>query len=153
MTKTRSSKGDAPRRGRMLPDDACPACGTPMIEKRKTLRLPVNGDEITVPSSTHLSCPKCARSCFACRTPSGSARMRSLAIGRSTNLLSADEIRAIREHFSLTQAELARLLRLGANTVSRWEPGRNVQTRAMDMLLRLIRDLPDSIEYLRDHAA
>ncbi len=42
---------------------------------------------------------------------------------------------------------------LGANTVSRWESGRNVQTAAMDMLLRLIRDLPGSIDYLRDHAA
>jgi DNA-binding transcriptional regulator YiaG len=42
---------------------------------------------------------------------------------------------------------------LGANTVSRWESGRNVQTAAMDILLRLIRDLPGSIEYLRGHAA
>ncbi|WP_425160085.1 helix-turn-helix domain-containing protein, partial [Candidatus Binatus sp.] len=52
-----------------------------------------------------------------------------------------------------TQANLARLLRLGANTVSRWESGRNVQTAAMDILLRLIRDLPGSIDYLRSHAA
>jgi transcriptional regulator with XRE-family HTH domain len=49
--------------------------------------------------------------------------------------------------------DLARLLRLGANTVSRWESGRNVQTAAMDILLRLIRDLPGSIDYLREHAA
>ena len=28
-----------------------------------------------------------------------------------------------------------------------------LQTAAMDMLLRLIRDLPGSIEYLRDRAA
>jgi len=48
---------------------------------------------------------------------------------------------------------LAHLLRLGANTVSRWESGRNVQTAAMDILLRMIRDLPGSIEYLREHAA
>jgi putative zinc finger/helix-turn-helix YgiT family protein len=68
-------------------------------------------------------------------------------------LLSADEIRTIRSRFGLTQADLSRLLRLGANTVSRWESGRNVQTAAMDMLLRLIRDLPGSIDYLRDHAA
>jgi putative zinc finger/helix-turn-helix YgiT family protein len=68
-------------------------------------------------------------------------------------LLSGDEIHAVRERFSLTQAALSRLLRLGANTVSRWESGRNVQTAAMDMLLRLIRDLPGSIDYLRDHAA
>jgi hypothetical protein len=32
--------------------------------------------------------------------------------------------------------------RLGANTVSRWESGRDVQTAAMAILLRRIRDLP-----------
>ena len=72
---------------------------------------------------------------------------------RAHGLLSADEIRAIRERYGLTQAELARLLRLGGNTVSRWEAGRNVQTGAMDVLLRLIRDLPGSLDYLREHAA
>jgi putative zinc finger/helix-turn-helix YgiT family protein len=68
-------------------------------------------------------------------------------------LLSAEEIRALRERLDLTQADLARLLRLGANTVSRWESGRNVQTAAMDILLRIVRDLPGSVEYLRSHAA
>jgi len=37
--------------------------------------------------------------------------------------------------------------------VSRWESGRNVQTAAMDILLRMIRDLPESIAYLRSRAA
>jgi putative zinc finger/helix-turn-helix YgiT family protein len=68
-------------------------------------------------------------------------------------LLSADEIRAIRDRFGLTQADLTRLLHLGANTISRWESGRNVQTEAMDILLRMIRDLPQSLEYLRARAA
>jgi putative zinc finger/helix-turn-helix YgiT family protein len=77
----------------------------------------------------------------------------AIAIYRKKHgLLSADEIRAIRERFELTQADLARLLRLGGNTVSRWESGRNVQTAAMDLLLRLIRDLPGSIDYLRGRA-
>ncbi len=71
----------------------------------------------------------------------------------SSGLLSAEDIRAIRERFELNQPDLARLLRLGANTVSLWESGRNVQTGAMDTLLRLVRDLPGSIDYLRDHAA
>ncbi len=65
----------------------------------------------------------------------------------------ADDIRSIREQLGLRQAELARLLDLGANTISRWEAGRNVQTATMDVLVRLIRDLPGSIEYLRRHAA
>jgi putative zinc finger/helix-turn-helix YgiT family protein len=124
-----------------------------MVEKRSALRLPVNGEEITVPSSLHLSCPKCGEIVLRFQD---AKRLHEDAIAiyrKKHGLLSADQIRAIRERFTLTQADLARLLRLGANTVSRWESGRNVQTAAMDMLLRLIRDLPGSIEYLRDRAA
>ena len=152
MKKTRSQR-TVPRHGRVLPDDACPTCGMTMVEKRGSLRLPVNGEEIAVPSAAHLSCPKCGEVVLRFQD---SKRLGEDAIAiyrRKHGLLSADEIRAIRERFNLTQADLARLLRLGANTVSRWESGRNVQTAAMDMLLRLIRDLPGSIDYLREHAA
>ena len=141
------------RRGRVLPDDACPACGTKMVEKRGTLRLPVNGEEIAVPSAAHLSCPKCGEVVLRFQDAKRLGEDAIAIYRRKHGLLSADEIRAIRERFGLTQADLARLLRLGANTVSRWESGRNVQTAAMDMLLRLIRDLPGSIDYLRDHDA
>ncbi len=124
-----------------------------MVEKRATLRLPVNGEEIAVASAAHLSCPKCGEILLRYQD---SRRLGEDAIAiyrKKHGLLSADEIRAIRERFDLTQADLARLLRLGANTVSRWESARNVQSAAMDMLLRLIRDVPGSISYLRDRAA
>lgn len=150
--KTRSRK-TAPRRGRVLHDDACPACGTMMVEKRGTLRLPVNGEEIAVPSAAHLACPKCGEVVLRFQDAKRLGEDAIALYRKKHGLLSADEIRAIREHFNLTQADLARLLRLGANTVSRWESGRNVQTAAMDILLRLIRDLPGSIVYLREHAA
>lgn len=149
--KTRNTK--ASRRGRVLPMDGCPTCGTTMVEKRKTLRLPVNGEEIAVPSSAHLRCPSCGEILLRFQD---SKRLSEDAIAiyrKKHGLLSADEIRAVREGFGLTQAGLARLLRLGTNTISRWESGRNVQTAAMDILLRLIRDLPGSIDFLREHAA
>ena len=155
MTKKAPSQRTtvARRRGRVLPDDACPACGTPMIEKRGKLRLPVNGEDIAVPSAVHLSCPKCHEVVLRFED---SRRLGADAIAiyrRKHGLLSADEIRGIRERFDVTQADFARLLRLGGNTLSRWESGRNVQTEAMDTLLRMIRDVPGSIEYLRRHAA
>ncbi len=153
MKKTRSRNIPAVRRGGILPDDACPACGTSMVEKRATLRLPVNGEEIAVPSATHLVCPKCGEILLRFRDAKRLGEDAISIYRKKHGLLSADEIRAIRERFELTQADLASLLRLGANTVSRWESGRNVQTAAMDVLLRLIRDLPGSIEYLRDHHA
>ena len=53
----------------------------------------------------------------------------------------------------ISQDALAKALGVASNTVSRWESGRNVQTAAMDVLLRLLRDVPGSLEYLRKHAA
>jgi putative zinc finger/helix-turn-helix YgiT family protein len=124
-----------------------------MVERRGRLRMPVNGEEITVPSAVHLSCPKCHEVVLRFQD---ARRLSEDAISiyrRKHGLLSAEQIRAVRKRYDLTQADFARLLRLGANTVSRWESGRNVQTAAMDVFLRLIRDVPASIEYLRNHAA
>jgi putative zinc finger/helix-turn-helix YgiT family protein len=152
MKKT-PSRRTGRRRGRVLPSDACPTCGTTMLEKRARLHLPVNGEDIAVPSAAHLRCPKCDEIMLRFQD---SKRLGEDAIAiyrKKHGLLSADEIRAIRQRFDLTQADLTRLLHLGANTISRWESGRNVQTEAMDILLRMIRDLPQSLEYLRARAA
>ena len=113
----------------------------------------VNGEEIGVPSVVHLKCPRCGEIVLRFLDAKRFHQDAIALYRRKHGLLSADEIRAIRARFGLTQGGLSRLLRLGANTVSRWESGRNVQTAAMDILLRLIRDLPGSVDYLRDHAA
>jgi len=149
------SSGSEPRsqRGRLLADNACPECGTPMRERQGSLKFPVNGEQIAVTRSPHLICPECHEIVLRF-DDARKLRQRALEIYRQQyGLLSTEEIRSIRERFGLTQTELARLLRLGANTISRWEAARNVQTASMDMLLRVIRDLPGSIDYLRRHAA
>jgi putative zinc finger/helix-turn-helix YgiT family protein len=124
-----------------------------MTERRGVLRLQVNGEEIAVPAVPHLHCPKGHDVVLRFQDAKRFGEDAIAIYRKKHGLLSADEIRALRELFGLTQVDLARLLRLGANTVSRWEAGRNVQTGAMDMLLRLLRDLPGSMEYVRRHAA
>lgn len=151
--KTTSRPISKVKHGAVLADNACPECGVLMKEKRGKLKLPVNGEEISVPDATHLSCPKCRESVLRF-DDARRLRQRALEIYRTKyGLLTADDIRSIRERHGLTQAEMARLLRLGGNTISRWEAGRNVQTASMDMLFRMIRDLPGSLDYLRKHAA
>jgi putative zinc finger/helix-turn-helix YgiT family protein len=153
MKNSRKAEKSRPRRHRPLPDDACPTCGTMMVGSRAAMKSRVNGEDIMVPSIPHLECPKCGEGLL---TLSAARQIDEAAIEiyrKKHGLLSADEIRGIREHLGLTQQELARLLHLGANTVSRWESGRNVQTEAMEMLLRMLRDLPGSLAYLRRHAA
>lgn len=125
-----------------------------MKETRGRLNQLVNGEEVVVSSASHLRCPKCGEIVLRF---TDAKRLQEDAIARYRKrhgLLSAEEIKAIRSQFGLTQAGLAHLLRLGVNTVSRWESGRNVQTASLDVLLRLLRDVPGSIEYVRGgHAA
>ena len=152
-TRPKAPVTAAKRRAVVLPDDACPTCGTMMRRTQEALTSSVNGEEIRVPNISHLRCPKCAEGLFSLQEAEA-LRLGAFEIYRKKyGLLSADEIRAVREQHGLTQAELAQLLRLGGNTLSRWEAGRNVQSAAMDVLLRLIRDLPGSLKYLREHAA
>ncbi len=147
MMKTPSRKTVGPSSG------ACPRCGTQMKNAHGVLRYPVNGELVAVRHAAHLRCPKCKEVVLRL------AEARRLGEDAISNyrakhgLLSADEIRAIRERFVLTQGDLGKLLHLGQNTVSRWEAGRNAQTGAMDVLLRLLRDVPGSLEYLKRHAA
>ena len=142
-----------PPRGVALGQEACPACGTAMRRREAGAFLVVNGEKVSVPDFPHLRCPKCGEAVLSLAEARALQRRAIERYRTKYRLLSAEEIRAIRGRHDLTQAELARLLRLGANTISRWEAGRNVQTAAMDVLLRLIRDLPGSLEYLREHAA
>jgi putative zinc finger/helix-turn-helix YgiT family protein len=122
-----------------------PVCGP--------LKLSVNGERIRVPSMEHLKCPSCGEVMFGLKEGMRGTKVAKDIYRKKYNLLTADEIRDLRESRGLTQAELAELLRLGANTISRWESGRVVQSAALDTLLRLIRDIPGTIDYLRDRAA
>jgi putative zinc finger/helix-turn-helix YgiT family protein len=136
-----------------LPDDACPACGTTMKERRGTLKLPVNGEDIAVPGASHLRCPSCGEIVLRLDQARHLQEAAHERYRQKHGLLSADEIRALRERLGVTQGALADLLRLGSNTLSRWESGRNVQTASMDVLLRMLRDVPGTVDYLRRRAA
>ena len=151
--KAKETKKLATKQGVVLPDDACPACGTMMKEQRSRLSTAVNGEEVAVPDTSHLRCPKCSEVVLRLDEVRHLNQAALDLYRRKYRLLSSDEIRSFRERLGLTQVELGRLLRLGSNSISRWESWRNVQTAAMDVLLRLIRDLPGNLDYLRAHAA
>ena len=137
----------------VLPDDACPNCGTQMKKTKGKKSFPINGENIFVPDIAYLKCSKCGEILINIQEI---RRLREGALEiyrKKYGLLPGEEIRRLRERFGITQGQLAKLLKLGVNTISRWESGRNVQTAAMDILLRLVRDLPGSMEYLQKLAA
>jgi len=141
------------RKHAVLADDACPNCGTLMQPRTAELGFVVNGENVPVPDAPHLACPSCHEIVFRYED-SKVLQERAIEIYRQKHaLFSAAEIRALRQALGLTQAQFAELLHLGLNTVSRWEAGRNVQNEAMDVLLRLVRDVPATLDYLKKRAA
>jgi DNA-binding transcriptional regulator YiaG len=72
----------------------------------------VNGEEIAVPFAAHLSCPKCGEVVLRFQDAKRLGEDAIALYRKKHGLLSANEIRAIREGFELTQADLARLLRV-----------------------------------------
>lgn len=64
-------------------------------------------------------------------------------------LLTSEEIVAIRESYSLSQVDLARLLGWGEATISRYE-SKAIQDEAYDIMLRFIKDNPlQALEFLK----
>lgn len=85
-----------------------------------------------------------------------SRQIRELAFDKYRQrygLMTADEIRTLRERLQMSQRCLAEHLRLGEATIARWESNRNVQTAAMDLLLKLIRDVPAAAKYVENDKA
>lgn len=113
----------------------------------------VNGETVKVPKVEHLRCEQCKAVAYRF-DQMRHLREKAFSLYREENgLLSADEIRSLRESHGLTQADFARILRVGQNTLSRWESNRNVQSASLNSLLELIRDVPGTLEYLESKAA
>lgn len=149
----RKSKAAVRPKSKIPVDQLCPSCSGALVRRSAELRLPVHGEEIAVPKVAHLHCKKCGENVLDV-AESRELQMRAIDAYRAKHgLLTAPEIRSIRENHGLSQVELAELLKLGEVTLSRWESGRFVQSSSMDVLLRLIRDVPSTLDYLRKRAA
>jgi len=71
------------------------------------------------------------------------------ALRLQLRLLTPTQIRTGREDLGLSPSELAQRMGIAEATISRWETGALIQSRAMDNLLRLYFALPEVRKVLR----
>jgi putative zinc finger/helix-turn-helix YgiT family protein len=91
-----------------------------------------------------LVCPQCGETLYGPEA----AHVRHQAICRTLGLLTPEQIKSMRERLGKSQAEFAQLTGIGVATLSRWERGRLLQTRALDRYLRLLDVLPGAVPIL-----
>lgn len=92
-----------------------------------------------------MACASCGERYYTHDLAMASSRTRAAALRQHAGLLTPDEIRAFREQYGLSQAQLESILQTGAKTVVRWERGTVCQSRAADQLLRLMITNPTNV--------
>ena len=68
---------------------------------------------------------------------------------RHMGLMSAEDIKALRERLDFSQQEMSDLLQIGAKSYTRWESGRARPSRSMNVTLCALRDGQLDLNYLR----
>ena len=122
--------------------EVCVLCGhrADLVEAQRNVT--VRGRSVRV-AEEFWRCAKCGEEHLTPQQMRESQQRAVEVICRHEGLLHGHEIRALREGFGLTQAELESLLGVGPKTVVRWERGTVFQSRSVDTLLRVLRDHPE----------
>jgi putative zinc finger/helix-turn-helix YgiT family protein len=129
----------------------CASCGEQALEAREIedeFEYGPEGERITVVAHAVpvLVCAKCGETLYGPEA----ARVRHRAICAALHLLSPEEIKALRERLGPSQEGFAELTGIGVATLSRWERGRLLQTRALDRYLRLLGKTAENVTFLRE---
>lgn len=128
--------------------ESCSECGQHTVtESIGRVVHRVGQREIIVDQDRHLVCGHCGNISYRGEMLDESQRKVASMLRQQDNLLTPDELRAIRLKYGFTQAEMEKLLTIGAKTWVRWERGKVVQSSAADQMIRQISKNP---ELLRD---
>jgi putative zinc finger/helix-turn-helix YgiT family protein len=128
-------------------ETTCPCCGKGALRtlKREFVANIGEGQKLRIPDIEMEVCHKCGQEILSLE----SARQVDAAIAVHTERLTTKDLRAIREQFGVDQTEMSEAFGLGAKTFHRWEKGSQYPSRSMGYYLRLLREFPESFEWLR----
>lgn len=128
----------------------CPICGKGrLVAKTTEFTATVNdsmgrGRDIRVPSVLAFECDHCGEQFLDPSSENAIATAQRKAMG----LLSAEDIKGLRERLHKTQTEISALLGIGQKTYTRWESGSHFQSESSDRYLRLLIMAPTNAELL-----
>jgi len=148
-----SEKNSPPGRGRSFPW-RCVECRAKEVYPQPTdytITRKHDGREYTIhiPDLVIPTCRKCGEQLFTVSTDEPIIAALRAQIG----LLTPEEILKRRHQLEMTQEEMADQLGIAKETISRWETGGMIQSRAMDNLLRLFFQSEEVQRLLRERFA
>ncbi|HUY31542.1 MAG TPA: type II TA system antitoxin MqsA family protein [Pirellulales bacterium] len=153
MTPEKTIATNARRSGKPFPW-YCPECGKKAVWRTTvpyTTEILHDGKLHTV-SIPNLSVPRC-EACGEMVFDIEVDQQKQIVMCAVLGLLTSDEIRANRGRLGVTPRELADHLGVAAATVTDWEEGLSIQSRAMDRFLRVYFQSPEGRAAVIEFAA
>jgi HTH-type transcriptional regulator / antitoxin MqsA len=135
----------------MIDMETCFVCGGQAERVRELIELSIANRKGLV-EAERFRCKECGETFFSPEQLDTAQRELARTLREQEGLLAPEQIRALREQHALTQAQLERLLGVGAKTVVRWERGTVFQSTATDRLLRVIGGVPGALRFLAETA-
>ena len=116
----------------------CMTCDdvTECIIKEEPYHASINGVEFDV-MLKHAYCKRCGDESFSNELSLYNCLQRFDGYRERVGLLTSKQIKDIRKKRGMSQRDLARFLRLGEKTITRYETG-TIQEKSLDLLLRLV---------------
>jgi len=106
----------------------CPVCETGTLEPRtEDLKFEYKGTKTVIPGKTVFLCPECEESFLTPHDERETEKYLTDERRKADGLLTSEEIRAVREHFQMTQAEFAGILQ-----VKNWKTGQELILTEID---------------------
>lgn len=127
----------------------CPVCEVGKLKVHKEdLEFEYKGEKFTIPEKNVFRCPECEESFLDSKDDRIIEKLLTDERRKVDGLLTSQEIKAIRQQFKMTQVEFAQVLRVSEKTFARYESGQATQGYAMDNLLRILRQCPETIRVI-----
>jgi putative zinc finger/helix-turn-helix YgiT family protein len=132
--------------------DMCPVCGKGELQPvRGVFKTQIEGADghpmtLSVPDVTWRHCGLCSEDLL----DDGASQAITRAHRAALNLLTAEEIRSLRQRLGKTQGQMSALLGIGEKTYCRWESGTHFQSEAFDRYLRLLQAAPEVVDVLNE---
>lgn len=132
-----------------MSNNTCPLCGEGTIkESLNTKTYEYKGRRTHVKNVLIRKCDTCNESFEMLDDNEHVYKELTQFRRRVDKLLTPSEIQEIRKHFNMTQEELARKLGVAQKTFARYESGAVIQGKAMDHLLRILKEMPEAMDVI-----
>jgi HTH-type transcriptional regulator/antitoxin MqsA len=126
----------------------CSECGGSFVKSNAPVTFEVHGEPVIVDGIEHYVCEGCGNEVYRADMASRLQELANEAYCKDNGFLTGEDIKGIRGRLGVSQERFEEVLRIGRNTVTRWEGGTVVQSGGIDSLLRLVGWSPLAFEFL-----